>query len=41
MVSCSSLKKIPPGIAILIPGEEITEWHLERFDRETLVEVMA
>lgn len=40
MISCISLKRIPPGIPILIPGEEITDWHLQTIKPDTLVEVM-
>ncbi|MCP2730505.1 aminotransferase class I/II-fold pyridoxal phosphate-dependent enzyme [Limnofasciculus baicalensis] len=41
MVSCNSIKKIPPCVPVLIPGEEITDWHLERIMPDTLVEVMT
>ncbi|MBD2605966.1 aminotransferase class I/II-fold pyridoxal phosphate-dependent enzyme [Scytonema hofmannii FACHB-248] len=40
MISCSCIKQVPPGIPILIPGEEITDWHLQRIKPDTLVEVM-
>ncbi|OPH09509.1 aminotransferase class I/II-fold pyridoxal phosphate-dependent enzyme [Cylindrospermopsis raciborskii] len=40
MVSCSCIKEIPPCIPILIPGEEITDWHLEKIQLDTLVEVI-
>ncbi|MFB2645439.1 aminotransferase class I/II-fold pyridoxal phosphate-dependent enzyme [Raphidiopsis sp. BLCC-F218] len=39
-ISCISLKQIPPGVPILIPGEEITDWHLEKIQLDTLVEVI-
>jgi arginine/lysine/ornithine decarboxylase len=39
-ISCSCLKKVPPGIPLLIPGEEITDWHLQRLSPDTLVEVI-
>lgn len=40
LVSCTSIKKIPPCVPVLIPGEEITDWHLHTITPETLVEVM-
>ncbi len=40
MISCCCFKQVPPGIPILIPGEEITDWHLQRIKPDTLVEVM-
>jgi arginine decarboxylase len=41
LVSCNSIKKIPPCVPVLIPGEEITDWHLQRIAPDTLVEVMS
>ncbi len=40
LVSCNSIKKIPPCVPVLIPGEEITDWHLQRITLDTLVEVI-
>lgn len=40
MISCSCIKQVPPGIPILILGEEITDWHLQKIKPDTLVEVM-
>lgn len=40
LVSCNSIKKIPPCVPVLIPGEEITDWHCQRIPPDTLVEVM-
>lgn len=40
LVSCNSIKKIPPCVPVLLPGEEITDWHLQRITSDTLVEVL-
>lgn len=40
LVSCNSIKKIPPCVPVLIPGEEITDWHLQRITPDTIVEVI-
>ncbi|MEA5554198.1 aminotransferase class I/II-fold pyridoxal phosphate-dependent enzyme [Anabaena cylindrica UHCC 0172] len=40
MVSCNSIKIIPPCVPVLIPGEEISDWHLKMLKPDTLVEVM-
>ncbi|MBW4567991.1 MAG: aminotransferase class I/II-fold pyridoxal phosphate-dependent enzyme [Tolypothrix carrinoi HA7290-LM1] len=40
MISCCCFKQVPPGIPIMILGEEITDWHLQRIKPDTLVEVM-
>ncbi|GAX39791.1 Orn/Lys/Arg decarboxylase [Tolypothrix sp. NIES-4075] len=40
MISCYCIKQVPPGIPILIPGEEITDWHLQKIKPDTLLEVM-
>jgi arginine decarboxylase len=40
LVSCNSIKKIPPCVPVLIPGEEITDWHLQRIAPNTVVEVI-
>lgn len=40
LISCNSIKKIPPCVPVLVPGEEITDWHLQRIALDTLVEVM-
>lgn len=37
-ISCRSLTKVPPGSPILIPGEEVTEWHLKKIASDTLIE---
>lgn len=39
-ISCSCLKKIPPGIPILIPGEEVTDWHIQHLPSDTVIEVI-
>lgn len=41
LVSCNSIKKIPPCVPVLIPGEEITDWHLQKIKPDTLVEIMS
>jgi len=41
LISCNSIKKIPPCVPVLIPGEEITDWHFQRIKPDTLVEVMV
>ncbi len=40
-ISGSCIKKIPPGSPILIPGEEVTAWHLNRLPPDTVVEVVG
>jgi arginine/lysine/ornithine decarboxylase len=40
-ISATCLKKVPPGIPILIPGEEVTEWHLNQIAPETVIEVIT
>ena len=35
------IKKVPPGSPILIPGEEVTNWHIERLSPDTVVEVVG
>ncbi|MBO1351995.1 MAG: aminotransferase class I/II-fold pyridoxal phosphate-dependent enzyme [Hormoscilla sp. GUM202] len=39
-ISCRCLTKVPPGSPILIPGEEITDWHLQRVESDTVVEAI-
>lgn len=39
-ISGGCIKKIPPGSPILIPGEEVTAWHLNRLPPDTVVEVV-
>lgn len=39
-ISGSCIKKIPPGSPILIPGEEVTVWHLNHLSPDTVVEVI-
>lgn len=39
-ISGCCIKKVPPGSPLLIPGEEITDWHLNRLSPETTVEVI-
>ncbi|AFZ28128.1 arginine/lysine/ornithine decarboxylase [Cylindrospermum stagnale PCC 7417] len=41
LVSCQNIKKIPPCVPVLIPGEEITDWHLQTIAPDTLVKVMS
>ena len=38
-ISSSCIKKVPPGSPILIPGEEVTNWHLEVLDPNTMIEI--
>lgn len=40
LTSCNSIKKIPPCIPKLIPGEQIVDWHLENIDSELMIQVM-
>jgi arginine/lysine/ornithine decarboxylase len=40
-ISSCTIKKVPPGIPILVPGEEITNWHLQRLSADTVVEVVT
>ena len=40
-ISSCCIKKVPPGSPILIPGEEVTNWHLQRLSSDTLVEVVG
>ncbi|HAC65788.1 MAG TPA: decarboxylase [Cyanothece sp. UBA12306] len=39
-ISSCCIKKVPPGIPILIPGEEVTNWHLQMLSSDTIVEVI-
>ena len=39
-VSSCWIKKVPPGSPILIPGEEVSNWHLQRLSPDTFVEVV-
>ncbi|MBO1348486.1 MAG: aminotransferase class I/II-fold pyridoxal phosphate-dependent enzyme [Hormoscilla sp. GUM202] len=40
LTSCNSIKKIPPCIPLLIPGEQIVNYHLENIDPELIIQVM-
>ncbi len=40
-ISSSCIKKVPPGSPILIPGEEVTEWHLQKISANTFIEVVG
>jgi len=40
-ISGCCIKKVPPGSPILIPGEEVTQWHLQRLSPDTVVEVVG
>ena len=40
-ISGCCIKKVPPGSPILIPGEEVTNWHLQRLSADTFVEVVG
>ncbi|MEO1558599.1 MAG: DegT/DnrJ/EryC1/StrS family aminotransferase [Cyanobacteria bacterium J06632_19] len=40
-ISGCCIKKVPPGIPILVPGEEVTNWHLQRLSADTVVEVVG
>ncbi|MGH7997926.1 MAG: decarboxylase, partial [Brasilonema sp.] len=37
-ISGSCIKKVPPGIPVLIPGEEITDWHLKILASNTIID---
>lgn len=39
-VSSCWIKKVPPGSPILIPGEEVTDWHLQRLSPENIIQVV-
>ncbi len=39
-ISCSCLTKLPPGSPILIPGEEITNWHLKNVEYNRVIDVI-
>ena len=39
-ISSCCIKKIPPGIPILIPGEEVTDWHIQHLPSDTVIEVI-
>ncbi|MEC4985915.1 MAG: aminotransferase class I/II-fold pyridoxal phosphate-dependent enzyme [Oscillatoria sp. PMC 1068.18] len=39
-ISSCCIKKVPPGIPILVPGEKITEWHLQHLSADIFVEVV-
>ncbi|MEM9927499.1 MAG: aminotransferase class I/II-fold pyridoxal phosphate-dependent enzyme [Cyanobacteria bacterium P01_D01_bin.50] len=39
-ISSCCIKKVPPGIPILIPGEVITQWHLQCLSADIVVEVV-
>jgi arginine/lysine/ornithine decarboxylase len=40
-ISSSCIKKVPPGSPILIPGEEVTEWHLQKISAKSMIEIVA
>ncbi|HLA39698.1 MAG TPA: aminotransferase class I/II-fold pyridoxal phosphate-dependent enzyme, partial [Candidatus Glassbacteria bacterium] len=40
-INCTNYVKCPPGIPVLIPGEEITAWHVENLPGEWKIRVMA
>ena len=40
-ISSCCIKKVPPGSPILIPGEEVTNWHRQRLSPDTVVEVVG
>ncbi|MEM9542830.1 MAG: aminotransferase class I/II-fold pyridoxal phosphate-dependent enzyme [Cyanobacteria bacterium P01_E01_bin.42] len=37
--SSCCIKKVPPGIPILIPGEEVTNWHLQVLEPNTMINI--
>lgn len=39
-ISSCWIKKVPPGSPILIPGEEVTNWHLNHLSPDAFVEVV-
>ena len=39
-ISSCWIKKVPPGSPILIPGEEITQWHLDKLSVDTFIEIV-
>ncbi|MCL2937067.1 MAG: hypothetical protein MGU50_11070 [Trichodesmium sp. MAG_R02] len=40
-ISSCWIKKVTPGSPILIPGEEITHWHIQRLSPDIVVEVVG
>ncbi|MBO3461934.1 aminotransferase class I/II-fold pyridoxal phosphate-dependent enzyme [Aetokthonos hydrillicola Thurmond2011] len=40
-ISGCCIKKVPPGIPVLIPGEEITNWHLKILPSTTIVDIIS
>ncbi|NES84427.1 MAG: decarboxylase, partial [Moorea sp. SIO2B7] len=39
-ISGCCIKKIPPGSPILIPGEEVTNWHLKVLEYNTMIDII-
>ncbi|NEP85791.1 MAG: decarboxylase [Okeania sp. SIO2C2] len=39
-ISSCWIKKVPPGSPLLVPGEEVSNWHLQRLSSDTFVEVV-
>ncbi|MDJ0519233.1 MAG: DegT/DnrJ/EryC1/StrS family aminotransferase [Trichodesmium sp. MO_231.B1] len=40
-ISSCCIKKVPPGSPILIPGEEVTNWHLEVLESNTMIDLIC
>ncbi|NES79536.1 MULTISPECIES: DegT/DnrJ/EryC1/StrS family aminotransferase [Okeania] len=38
-ISSCWIKKVPPGSPILIPGEEVTNWHLKVLESNTMIDI--
>ncbi len=39
-ISSCCIQKVPPACPLIIPGEIITEWHLDRISTDTLIDVI-
>ena len=40
-ISSCCIKKVPPGSPILIPGEEVTNWHLKVLEPNTMIDIIC
>ncbi|NEP79731.1 MAG: decarboxylase [Okeania sp. SIO3C4] len=40
-ISSCCIKKVPPGSPILIPGEEVTNWHLKVLESNTMIDIIC
>ncbi|MFH1069328.1 MAG: decarboxylase, partial [Candidatus Glassbacteria bacterium] len=39
-INCTNYVKCPPGIPVLIPGEEITGWHVENLPNDWQIKIL-